>query len=353
MLTYTFLLQPAGSLLLAAALALPGWPAGAADGADDDGPVWTLQIENDFFTQLTNTDRHYTNGLRLSRVSAPGDVPGWLAAMAAVPSNFGPDFTDRPPEQRWGISIGHSMFTPDDTDAVALVPDDRPYAAWLYLGLSVHSVYERADGAGREDSFAVEAGIVGPSAKGEEVQNTYHDLINVARAYGWDNQLRDEPGLQFIFERKWRSAHEDADPTGWMERDVIPHFAVSLGNVMTDVGVGATVRYGHNLHDDFGPPRIRPGLPGSESFDREGAVDWYLFAGLETRYVARNIFLDGNTWKDSHSVDRRPFVLDGQLGFAVLYGRTRLTYTHAFVSPEFNEQRQWDQFGALTLSRKF
>lgn len=337
--------------LVAATGALPAVPAFAAE--DDDGPVWTVQVENDFFTQLTNTDRHYTSGLRLSRVSAPGEVPGWLGAMAAVPSNFGPDFTDRPPEQRWGVSIGHSMFTPDDTDATALVPDDRPYAAWLYLGFSVHSIYEREDGAGRQDSFAVEAGIIGPSTLGEEIQNTYHDVINVARSNGWDNQLRDEPGLQFIFERKWRSPHAHADETGWFEADFIPHVAASLGNVMTDLGVGATVRYGHNLHDDFGPPRIRPGVPGSESFDREGKVDWYLFAGLEGRYVARNIFLDGNTWKDSHSVDRRPFVLDGQLGFAVLFSRVRLTYTHVFMSPEFNEQRAWDQFGALTVAWKF
>ncbi len=336
---------------LALAVAVSGMPALAAE--PDDSAFWTLQIENDFFAQLTNTDRHYTSGLRISRVSAPDEVPRWLAALARVPSAVGPDFTDRPPTQRWGLSVGHSMFTPDDTDAKGLLPDDRPYAAWLYLGLSVHSVYERHDGAGRQDTFAMEAGIVGPSAKGEEAQNTYHDLINVARSYGWDNQLRDEPGLQFIFERKWRSASEDVDTGGWIESDFIPHVAVSLGNIMSDVGIGATMRFGRNLHNDFGPPRIRPGVPGSESFEREGKLDWYVFAGAEARYVARNIFLDGNSWKDSHSVDRRPFVLDTQLGFAALFSRVRLTYTHVIMSPEFNEQRAWDHFGALTMAWKF
>ncbi len=75
-----------------------------------------------------------------------------------------------------------------------------------------------------------------------------------------------------------------------------------------------------------------------------------MFAGLEGRYVLRNIFLDGNTFTDSHSVDKRPFVIDMQVGGAVLFGRTRLTYTHVIMSPEFNEQREWDHFGALTLS---
>lgn len=335
-------------LLLVAALPLLLAPPAAAE---HNGPVWVFQLENDFFTQLTNTDRHYSNGLRLSRVSAPGEVPGWLGAMAKVPSLFGPG--GEPDSQRWAVSVGHSIFTPDDTDAVALVPDDRPYAGWAYLGFSVHSVYEREDGAGRQDVFAVEAGIVGPSALGEQIQNAYHDLIDVELSFGWDNQLDDEPGLQFVFERKWRSPQASPDSRGRYEIDVIPHISASLGNVITDVGAGGLVRFGRNLQDDFGPPRIRPGLPGSETFDVNGKLDWYLFAGIEGRAVARNIFLDGNTWKDSHSVDRRPFVADAQAGLAMLFRHTRVTYTHVFMSPEFNEQRQWDQFGALTVSMNF
>ena len=335
---------------------LPGLIAGvvvgaaAARAADDESPTWVFQLENDFFTQLTNTDRHYTNGVRLSRVSPPGDVPRWLGAMAAVPSNFGPG--GEPASQRWAFSIGHSMFTPDDTDAVALVPDDRPYAAWLYFGFSVHSVYEGVEGAARQDVFSLEAGIVGPSALGEEIQNTWHNLIGVELSNGWDNQLKDEPGLKLGFIRKWRTAHWDASADGRYQADVIPHVAVTLGNIMTDASIGGLVRYGENLQNDFGPPRIRPGLPGSETFGRSGVLDWYVFAGGEMRAVARNIFIDGNTWKDSHSVDREPFVADLQVGFAVLFDRVRVTYTHVFVSPEFEEQSQWDQFGAVTLSVK-
>ncbi len=337
-------------LLCALMAAIVAAGAATARSEEDESAVWVFQLENDFFTQLTNTDRHYTNGVRISRVSPPGEVPGWLGAMARIPSNFGPG--GEPAEQRWAVSLGHSMFTPDDTDSFALVPDDRPYAAWLYLGFSVHSVYEGAEGAARQDVFSVEAGIVGPSALGEEIQNTYHDLINVELSNGWAHQLEDEPGLKLGFVRKWRSAHWDVSDDGRFEADAIPHLAVTLGNIMTDASIGGLVRLGENLKDDFGPPRIRPGLPGSETFGRTGRLDWYLFAGGELRGVARNIFIDGNTGKDSHRVDREPFVADLQLGFAVLFERVRLTYTHVFVSPEFEEQSQWDQFGALTLSVK-
>lgn len=343
-----------GRRALSLALAIPATILcgnAIARAADGESSVWVFQIENDFFAQLTNTDRHYTNGVRLSRISPAGEVPGWLGAMAAIPSNFGPG--GEPSSQRWAFSLGHTMFTPDDTDAVALIPDDRPYAAWLYLGFSVYSVYQGAEGAARQDVFSLEAGIVGPSALGEQVQNTYHDLIGVDLSNGWDNQLKDEPGLKLGFARKWRTAHWDMSADGIYEADVIPHISLSLGNIATDIGIGGLVRYGENLQDDFGPPRIRPGLPGSETFGRTGTLDWYLFAGGELRAVAHDIFLDGNSWKDSHSVDKEYLVADLQTGFALLFDRFRLTYTHVFVSPEFRQQSQWDQYGALTLSLKF
>ncbi len=314
--------------------------------ADEEGPVWLLQIENDYFAWLTNTDRHYTSGIRLLRLSAPTDLPRWVDAITFVPS-------DADPIQRWAFSIGHSMFTPDDTGEAALIPDDRPYAGWAYFGFSVYNEYLRERGAGRQDVFAVELGIVGPSALGKQFQDAHHDVVGRGSADGWDNQLSDEPGLQLIFERKWRSESMTPTPVDALEGDIVPHIGISLGNVVTEIGVGATFRVGRHLAADFGPPRIRPGLPGSDGYQRRNALDWYLFFGPEVRYVAHNIFLDGNTWKDSHSVDRRPFVLDTQVGLALFFGGARVTYTHVFTSPEFNEQRDWDQFGAFTVSWKF
>lgn len=339
--------------VLAAMIASAGVQSAVNDAhaGEDESPVWVFQIENDIFAQLSNTDRHYTNGVRLSRVSPPNNVPEWLGAMAAVPSSFGPK--GEPSLQRWAASIGHQIFTPDDTDAVDLIRDDRPYAAWLYLGFSVYSDYFGQEGVARQDVFSIEAGIVGPGALGEQVQNAIHDLIGGDRANGWHNQLKDEPGLRLGFERKWRTAEWDVSEQGRYKVDLIPHFSISLGNIATDAGAGALLRFGENLQEDFGPPRIRPGLPGSEAFGRTGTLDWYIFAGGEMRAVARDIFLDGNTWKDSHRVDKEPFVANLRAGFALLFDRFRLTYTHVVVTPEFRQQSRWDQYGAITFGLRF
>src|SRR3546814_8870959 len=99
--------------------------------------------------------------------------------------------------------------------------------------------------------------------------------------------------------------------------DVTPHLGAALGNVYTYGAGGLTLRFGEDLPDDYGPPRIRPALPGSDYFRPTDDFGWYFFAGAEGRIVARNIFLDGNTFKDSHSVDKRPLVADLQAGIAV------------------------------------
>ena len=129
-----------------------------------------------------------------------------------------------------------------------------------------------------------------------------------------------------------------------------PHFGAAIGNVFTHAAAGATVRLGTDLNTADGVPRIRPSLPGSSYFEPSPTWDWQLFAGGEVRAVARNIFLDGNTFRKSHRVEKEVFVADFQLGLAVTVGRARLSLTNIFRSPEFTKQTEWDEFGAISLA---
>lgn len=193
-------------------------------------------------------------------------------------------------------------------------------------------------------------GIVGPYALGRQVQNGVHELINTAKSNGWGNQLDNEPGIMLIGERRWRS--EPMRPFG-LELDVIPHIGGSLGNVMTYAGAGTMVRFGQSLDVDFGPPMIRPSLSGLAAVDKPVGFAWYLFAGAQGRAVARDIFLDGNTFSDSHSVDKKTFVGDFQIGAAIAIDNARLAVTQVFRTREFKGQRQPDRFGAVSLSVRF
>lgn len=113
------------------------------------------------------------------------------------------------------------------------------------------------------------------------------------------------------------------------------------------------MRFGENLPNDYGPPRIQPSLPGSAFYDPSDGFGWYIFAGIEGRAVAHNIFLDGNTFQDSRSVDKKPFVGDLQAGIAVTLWRTRVSYTHVLRTREFDGQDTTDSFGAFSASFRF
>ena len=165
---------------------------------------------------------------------------------------------------------------------------------------------------------------------------------------GWRHKLKDEPGINFSYERKWREIIE-SEPFG-VGFDVIPHSGVSLGNINTSAVAGATFRIGYDLPTDYGPPRIRPTGMGSDFFMPPKRLSGYLFSVFEMRAVAQNIFLDGNAFKDSESLDKRVMVKSAQLGGALILGDARLSYTYIFVTKEFKGQVRATDFGALTFS---
>ena len=113
--------------------------------------------------------------------------------------------------------------------------------------------------------------------------------------------------------------------------------------------VGGELRVGFDLEEDFGAPRIRPSPPGS-AFFRSGGWSGYVFVGAEGRLVARDIFLDGNTFGGGHSVSRRPYVGEVQAGVSVSWSDFRVAYSQVLRTPQIRDRKAWDRFGALTAS---
>jgi hypothetical protein len=321
------------------ALALLLGSASARADAEEDPGIVTLQVEND---KVANTDRNYTSGLRAAWLSGETRDEHWVRDLAEyfpLISN-----TDR---IRYGLSVGQSIFTPQDTESRELVENDRPYAGWLYGGLSMISYDKEKRNL---QTLALDIGVVGPAALGRQTQNRFHEIIDVDKAKGWDNQLENEPGVLLTYQRSRRVVYLQSDGYDRLGFDIMPHVGGALGNVMTYGAAGASVRLGFDLLDDFGPPRIRPSLPGADFFNTKRGWSGYLFAGSEARLVARNIFLDGNTFRDSHSIDKRTFVYDIQAGIAISHGPLRFSYTHVYRSSEIQNQERGDRFGSVALS---
>ncbi len=333
-------------LLSGAALisVLPG--VAFADRPADEKGTLSLAVENDSLS--SGADRNYTSGIKLAYVSPSAGVSDWLRGtgnFTRALSGSAPDF--------WGIAVGQSIFTPQDTQANPAPPDQHPYAGWLYMQLMVGAEEDRDDGSAPRylDTYELELGITGPSALGEEAQSGIHQILGAPHPNGWDSQLHDELAFAVSMDRRWRlpDLRLSTDALGGLEFDLTPSVGATLGTLRTEARAGLTARIGWRIDNDYGPPRVRPSLAGVEHF-QGGPLSWQIFAGVQGRAVARNLFLDGNTFQDSASVERNPYVADFQTGLSVSAGDWRLAYTYVWRTEEFATQPARQDFGAVALS---
>jgi lipid A 3-O-deacylase len=337
-------------------LALPCLGGIASDGTSvptiraRHAGTFTFYFENDYFG---GTDRHYTNGLKaswlLSDLSSWGREGWWRQSLEALP------FVNRPEAQKnLGIAFGQNIYTPQDQKVAAPDPTDRPYAGWSYFELTLLSKTGRV-----ADMLSFQAGMVGRHSYAQDLQRVMHEWLNDSQPQGWPYQLRDEFGLNVIYERKWRF-HARA-PNDVLGADFVPHVGVSLGNVQTHANAGGTLRLGYNLPSDFGVQWIRPGGAGNSPVDDDDPRvapnrrwGFYVFGAIDGRAIARDIFLDGNTFREGPSVEKRRLVADISYGFGVINGAWQLTFTQVFRTREFETQPyDFNDFGSLAVSRAF
>jgi len=325
--------------LILYAISLPH--AIAYDGVMDfvKEEYWSIQLENDFFAR--SGDRYYTHGTEISRTLI-GDRVQWLEDVAEFLWIFDTDGEVNGVNYR----IGQKIFAPDNTEATALVVNDRPYAGYLYLSAAMLSSVSRENNIDTGNLIEVTLGLVGPSALGEEVQGGFHNLIGIDKAKGWDNQLHNELVLGVSYTRFWKWVK----PLGSLSYGMTPHVNLVLGNVYTYAASGIMFRFGTHLNNDLAPPNIRPGFPGLSLFKSTQKSNGYLFAGIEGRAVAQNIFLDGNTFRDSHRVDKKTLVGDFQYGFVFQTGDVRFSISNMIRTKEFEGQKDATNFGAVNIS---
>jgi hypothetical protein len=308
----------------------------------------TILEEND--SLYFNSDKHYTQGLRLSYLG-PQLQPdsGWNGTfdlLERVPSLLFPPTRDDERSRRTAYFLGQSIFTPKDVARRPPDPRDRPYAGWAYGGVSLLQETDRR----MLDNFELQLGIVGPGALGEFVQNDFHQIIGKATA-DWSKQIQTEPGIVLSYERKWRLPLIGDGANGL---DIIPEGGATLGNVFTYASAGALLRLGRNLGMDYGAVRVRPALSGTDYVNADhadGDFGFYFYAGTQGRAVGRNIFLDGNSFRTSRSVPRKIWVADLQAGVALFWtAGIRLDFSVVRRTPEFEGQATPDVIGTAALS---
>lgn len=323
-----------------------------------DAP-WSLTAlwENDgTFMRPVGSDRHYTNGMMLTLAHQPK----WADNLAdALDLEY--DATAA------GYLVGQLMFTPRDLTRVNPDPNDRPYAGYLFGGVYWQREHDEA-----LDHVQLDLGVVGPSSLAGDLQQATHNTLEGDDPRGWDAQIEDTFAYQLTYRRKWRVALNGAASASEQPRQglaaldwqLLPQLGFGLGNVYRQAEAGATLRFGMNMPDDFGPARIADlgsatalstNLVQAAARPEDGWWSWYLFGRAGARAVQHNIFLDGPDGEGGPAVDSEPLVGELSAGFV---GRARLgdqsflrlEYTQTLLSHEFEGQSELDGYATLILA---
>lgn len=214
---------------------------------------------------------------------------------------------------RRSLGLGQRIYTPR-VDGAEPVAGERPYAAWLFASAGAERRTQR-----RRRAVAVEVGVTGPPALGEPVQNGFHRLMGSARQEGWAHQLAFEPGVLVRLDER---VQVRTGPLG-----VHSGWGVSLGNVRTGAHLTAGARLARA--------------------DGSGA---YVSTAVQQEWVARDLFLDGNTFRGGSPVRKRPLVRHAEAG--VGYARRGWSAEYRFTarSREYHGQPGGHAFGSLVVT---
>ncbi len=326
-------------VVFAQLLALPSFAA--VEVTTNSAPQqWVVsgRFENDAFG---GTDRNYTDGVALSLAHTG---PNWLDPLADwLPWGQG--------RRTVGYDVAQLMFTPSNLTLHNPDPKDRPYAAILAGGLSLH-----VEQANSYNGLKLVVGVIGPAALGRETQSGVHGLIGSTKPQGWSYQLKNEPivNLAYEYRHKFRLAGErDA----WSVEG-LPIAGGWLGNMLTQAQIGGLMRAGYNIPDDFGPTLVR-GMdqmpPPRRSGKPESNSDWgySIYGGAVANLVLRDITLDGNTFEDSRSVDKKWFVPAEGVGLCIGNRRFQTSFTYVFWGKEFDGEQNQFKYGVITASYFF
>ncbi|WP_345975565.1 lipid A deacylase LpxR family protein [Sulfurimonas sp. HSL3-7] len=309
----------------------------AAEEGEWEAERINFYFENDVFF---GTDSDYTDGSRLSILMYRPDADEeWLK----IPFLEGSDRVDF-----ISFSLTQKIFTPDDLLQKELIEDDRPYAGWLYFEMGLHQSSETD-----LDSLMIQAGVVGPASGMEELQHFIHKLIGSEIPQGWDNQLKNEAGIQLNYQHKWRYVPE---PLWGIESSVVPYLGGELGNVAIKANAGVLLRFGWNVPEDFGSSAINGasenGIPVRRRCLFTPFEPWSFSLSFSAggSVVARDIFLDGNSFRESHSVEKNFLKGFGSFGFSGRYKNYNIDYIGTYNSKEFKTEDSSHSVGSIIFS---
>jgi len=301
-----------------------------------------IYIENDL---LSETDSQYTGGTKIDVLYKVNNPTSSLYNLLFVDDSKSYSFVS--------FAVGSQLYTPADLSKTEPIYDDWSYAAWAYVESGIHKSTAKT-----LSSLVLKVGMVGPSAKGEQIQKTIHKWTGSEIPQGWDNQLYDELGINIGYMHKRRYEYKKSNSNYGIV--LIPTLSVDLGNISTQASVGLLSRIGYNIAKDFGVTTISAGaesdIPSYTKKKRSHANHWSYSLNIAARVsaVAKDIFVEGNTFKTSIVThERENLVAYYGAGISVRYKSFIIDFMQIHNTPRAKDIDESQTVGSLIITYLF
>ena len=269
-----------------------------------------LITDNDLYTSSKN-DMYYTNGLELF--------------YRFLSKNSNEKINKKITEFR----IGQYIYNPRFINEEAVTINDRPFTGYLFAEVG-RSFFYQSESVLKTD---FQLGYMGPTAFGEETQESFHHIIGYKKVYGWENQLHNALAVQahILYSKKlFPGKHNDF---------IDFHFQseANLGTIFTGVSTGFLARFGFkkllpvydsNLHD------------ASVSFEPQYTIrEFYFYAMPSVNYQFYDATIQGSMFNDSSPLtfDLEPLRFNAEAGFKYRYNNLNLSYSFIYRGRELKD----------------
>ncbi len=132
--------------------------------------------------------------------------------------------------------------------------------------------------------------------------------------------------------------------------DVLLVADAGLGTLSSYVSTAGLIRYGRNLSESFATPLLINTRSANPAAIRGG---WYVFAGIRLEYVFNAIYADGNTFKDSRSINYDRSQVGLTAGLAYSWKKLSVTFALYESNTTDASTREATRFSTLTLGWRF
>lgn len=241
-------------------------------------------------------------------------------------------------------TIGQAIITPEDITVEDPGDNQVPYSGLLFYNSSYVEIHE--DYA---DRTSTSIGVIGPASGAEYMQKFVHEITGSDEPLGWDTQLQDELVFRFSGGRTWRS---------WISADnnydLLTSVEAGLGTISSNLLGGLIFRYGNGLRESYASHLLGSSKTTNPIATKTG---WYTYVDIKVGYTFNQIFTDGNTYRDSRSIDYEKKTIG--LGFGFAYAWQNLSLTFAINDANLKQGRsngnlrELTQYGTLTFAWKY